>query len=495
MKSYLTGLIGITAFVSLRVFAQAPSVRVVAPSSAVAAQTVGVSVVVSGMPGLQGIQLLSPAFGITDVDAQAPFAFNVTFPTNTLGPQKLTAFAFTGPGEGVFSDSVTLPVLPPNALASLSTEANSIPFSFIGERTQIRVTGKFVTGESADISSLASTVFSSQNNAVAIIDSSGTVTAKGEGQTTITVRNGSASKSIIVSVPSAIRADLDGDGKVGQDDLNVLITFIGSPVTAGGDARDLNGDGKIDELDVQLLQGLCSSTCIPGGHTVPVEGILNGASFAENSLAPGAWFTLFTRGLPAPTILAESAPFPSSLAGVSVKINGIDVPLLFVSPTQINGQIPYEIAPGVATLTVTANNGSSLPIQVTIARTAPGLFQHPGGGRAIVHNQDYTVNGSENPALVGDLIVAYFTGQGSLDSPIPTGAAVPLTTLSRATSATTATIGGLAGRVEYSGMTPGYVGLAQANIVVPNLPSGDYPLIITVGGVPSNAGTVSVRAR
>jgi adhesin/invasin len=88
----------------------------------------------------------------------------------------------------------------------------------------------------------------------------------------------------------------------------------------------------------------------------------------------------------------------------------------------------------------------------------------------------------------------YLTGIGPVDNPVPTGAAAPLTSLSWATLPNSATIGGWTARVRFLGLAPGFVGLAQANLEVPpGLSPGQYPIVITVGGVPSNAATLYVQ--
>ena len=93
---------------------------------------------------------------------------------------------------------------------------------------------------------------------------------------------------------------------------------------------------------------------------------------------------------------------------------------------------------------------------------------------------------------LGSYIVAYVTGIGPLDNPVADGAAAPDSPLSEATSPYLATIGGQNAPVFFLGLTPGSVGLAQANITVPYLSSGDYPLVITINGVASNGPLVTV---
>ena len=76
----------------------------------------------------------------------------------------------------------------------------------------------------------------------------------------------------------------------------------------------------------------------------------------------------------------------------------------------------------------------------------------------------------------------YLTGIGAVDNAVADGSPAPTSPLSKATAAYTATIGAASASIQFLGFSPGWAGLAQANIQVPTLPSGDYPLVITVGG-------------
>jgi uncharacterized protein (TIGR03437 family) len=222
--------------------------------------------------------------------------------------------------------------------------------------------------------------------------------------------------------------------------------------------------------------------------------VTNAASFASNALAPGALFTIFAPGnLSAETVAALDAPWPLQLTGVSVTIGGFAAPLGYVSPTQINGQIPFEVAPGQAQLVVQVYGSATQAVTVNIGAAAPGVFLL-AGNRAAAVNQDGTINAAQAPAPAGSVISVYFTGQGPLDDVAFTGAAASYEYLCNTVLSTQATIGGQPATVQFSGLAPRYIGLAQANLTVPSLPPGDYPVIVSVGDVQSNAGTISVSA-
>ena len=79
-----------------------------------------------------------------------------------------------------------------------------------------------------------------------------------------------------------------------------------------------------------------------------------------------------------------------------------------------------------------------------------------------------------------------------VDQPVATGTAAPIRTVANTLAQTTATIGGVPASVAFSGLAPGYVGLGQVNLLVPNLLAGDQQVIVTIGGVASNQATITV---
>ncbi len=124
-----------------------------------------------------------------------------------------------------------------------------------------------------------------------------------------------------------------------------------------------------------------------------------------------------------------------------------------------------------------------------------GVFEYAGTTRAIVANQDGSLNSPANPESRGNVIVAYITGQGAVTPPVPTGQAAPSDVLSRAVGAASATIGGSNANVLFLGLAPTLIGVAQANVQIPaNAPTGDsVVLVISVGGQASNTTTISVN--
>ena len=231
---------------------------------------------------------------------------------------------------------------------------------------------------------------------------------------------------------------------------------------------------------------------VPPGTSVTYAAV-NSASFSVGPIAPGSLFSIFGENFTSTMASATSFPLPTQLGSVSVTMNSIALPLLYVSPSQINSQAPFELSPGPVQLTVTANGMVLSPITVQIAATSPGVFLFlNGSGHAAVENQDYSFNSTQKPAKPGAYLFAFITGQGLVSPAVADGAPAPLTPFSYATAPITATIGGQPAFVSFAGLAPTLAGVSQLNILVPNLPPGDYPLVVISGGVLSNSATVSI---
>ena len=234
---------------------------------------------------------------------------------------------------------------------------------------------------------------------------------------------------------------------------------------------------------------------LPAGLAVPpaVSSAVNGFSGAPTA-APGALVSIYGSNL-ATGAASFSGTLPNVLLGTSVQLSGQPIPLYYVSPGQINVQIPPGTPAGPATLSVTTGGAVSGQYNVTIQAAAPGIaFYNPDGvTRAAARNQDNSVNGPANAATAGSAVTLYLTGIGAVDNPVAAGQPAPNSPLSRAVLPVAVTVSGQTVVQAFSGLTPGSIGLAQVNITVPALPPGDYPVVVMVNGVASNAPVLSIK--
>src|SRR5579871_5429312 len=214
------------------------------------------------------------------------------------------------------------------------------------------------------------------------------------------------------------------------------------------------------------------------------QGILNAANFAPAGypVSPGGFVTLFGTGFP---IQATSAklPFPTTLAGVQLSVNGTAAPVYAVSATQISAIVPFAVTGSTATFVLTVNSSKSNSVTVPLAPTAPGIFSITSNGLgdgAILH-ADYSVVSQSNPALPGEIVQVYLAGLGAVSPTVADGTAAPgKQPLALVTGPLNVYIGGLpAATIQYKGLAPGFAGLYQLNVQIPfNLGPGPQDLAI-----------------
>jgi uncharacterized protein (TIGR03437 family) len=221
-------------------------------------------------------------------------------------------------------------------------------------------------------------------------------------------------------------------------------------------------------------------------------GASNAASGDPNAIAPGSIMSLYGQGLAQTTAQASSYPLPISLGGATVTVNGTPAPLFYASSGQINLQVPWGLAAGAATVAVQVGGVSAGTLSVNVQASGPGLFLI-GQGRAAALNLDLSVHSTANPAAAGSAISLFATGLGAVSPAVPAGSAVPSGTISNVISTVTASVGGESAQVIFAGLAPGYAGLYQVNVILPALPPGEYASQITVDGISSNPGWVSIR--
>jgi uncharacterized protein (TIGR03437 family) len=194
------------------------------------------------------------------------------------------------------------------------------------------------------------------------------------------------------------------------------------------------------------------------------------------------------------TALQAFNPMPRELAGVRVRVNGLDAPLYFVSSGQINFVVPVETANGAQPVEVISGGNVTHRGTVNVFEVAPGLAADTSPARqAIIQNQNFATNSQSAPARRGEIIVIYATGCGATQPAQQDG--IPPTDLSRAVAPVQVYISVQEAQVQFAGAHPQFPGICQINAVVPDRPfiTGQVPLYVQVGGVASNLASFWVE--
>jgi uncharacterized protein (TIGR03437 family) len=224
---------------------------------------------------------------------------------------------------------------------------------------------------------------------------------------------------------------------------------------------------------------------------------------AVSAIQSGSWISIFGSDLASATAL-WNGDFPQSLGGTSVTIDNKSAYLWFVSPEQINLQVPNDAATGVVGVVVTTASGSASST-VTLATYAPsfsllGDGKHVAGeiatpdGSGAYGGGTYDLVGPSNalsfnarPVKAGETLILYGVGFGPTTPVVPVGQ--PFSGAARTNNPVTVTIGGVSDPVTFVGISE--AGLYQLNLTVPaNTGSGDLALQATVNGIQTPPGPV-----
>ena len=231
---------------------------------------------------------------------------------------------------------------------------------------------------------------------------------------------------------------------------------------------------KGSSLNVSVDQVPASAITLYSLGPPSVSAVVNAASFLTH-IAPNGFATVQGSGFAPGISVSASSPFPNTLGDVAVTLNGIAVPVSFVSDTQVNFLAPANLLPGSADLVVVTPAGTSAPAKVQIDGYAPGIFFDSATGYGavlIAGTGDVT---QVHPAKPGEYLEVYCTGLGTL-----------------AGQTVRATIGGLNAPVVYGGPTV-IPGLYQVNVQVPlGTAAGPQALSLNVAGVDSNTVTIQI---
>ena len=225
---------------------------------------------------------------------------------------------------------------------------------------------------------------------------------------------------------------------------------------------------RLGRSSVRLLFGsLVYLVLVSSAGAQPnIRAVLDGASFGP-LVSPGSLVSIFGTELAQSTDAASEVPLPTELDGVTVAVNGLEAPLYFVSPDQINAQIPFGISAEKVDLVVVTRQGQSPAYSVALLPTSPGIFTRSGDGKGtpVLLDPSFTLLETVAP---GQRVILYAIGLGETDPQAATGmGGAGGEPLNRVADLPEVYIGGKQAQVEFAGLAPGFVAVYQLNVVDP----------------------------
>jgi uncharacterized protein (TIGR03437 family) len=241
-----------------------------------------------------------------------------------------------------------------------------------------------------------------------------------------------------------------------------------------------------------------------------ITGVADAAGY-QTTVAPGSYISLFGSNLVDTTQFgsdsAGTARAPLSLDYVNVSfdatLNGTNVSypghLVYVSPTQVNVLVPWELQGATsAQVKVIVNECYGPPsiygnvYTVNLRDHVPALYESSGVAAAL--DTSYNVITASNKASRGSMVQLFANGLGPVTNQPASGDPASSSPLSWTTTMPVVTIGGENANVEFSGLAPGYPGLYQINVKVPSrISPGTQPVILSIGGQTSRPSTLPIQ--
>ncbi len=310
-------------------------------------------------------------------------------------------------------------------------------------------------------------------------------TTSGTGWLAVNKTSGTAPDTISVSVsPSGLAAGASYTGTV---------TVQGTGAAAASSPTNIS---------------VTLTVTVPFPTITSVESAASLANGPAGTVSPGEMVTIFGSSL-GPAAALQTALDPTThkvattLGNVQVLFNGYAAPLTYVSATQINCLVPYELAQVSNPYVQVRYAGQpSNAYNLTLAATAPAIFtvNSAGSGQGAILNGDSSYNGTGagfQPAAAGSVIQVYMTGEGQTTPAgvtgqvnCPAGSPCTLAQIPVPVLPVAAQVNGQPASIVFWGEAPGIVsGIMQVNLIIPpGTPSGPASLVIKVGSASSQAG-------
>lgn len=422
--------------------------------------------------------------------ATSPLQFTVTAPAAILGLSPSVTysgsadFTLTVNGSGFLSSSVINwngGALPTNYVGSSQLKA-TIPASLVATTGSASVT--VVTGGVVSASSAFTILFAP---AVSTL-SPASLPSGSPGFTLTVIGTGFTSSSIVQWNGVALATKFVSATTLSANIAPTLLLQPGIRLVTVRTATVSSNSATFT-----ITGGLAVPFISPGG-VVPLGS-------TSSVVQPGSWISIYGGNLSSAVFIWENK-FETALGGVSVQIDGKPAYLWFVSPGQINLQVPETAARGQVNVVVATKDGTATAT-VTIADAAPAfsLFdaKYPAGvilttdGSGSQGGGTYDFSGPAGrfafptrAVKAGETILLFGVGFGPTDPQVPAGQAY--SGAAATTGKVVITKGGVPAEVQFSGLVS--AGLYQFNVVIPQTASGDQALQAIVAGAKTPNGVV-----
>lgn len=260
-----------------------------------------------------------------------------------------------------------------------------------------------------------------------------------------------------------------------------------------GDLEGTSNTGVVSMTSPRLVRALLDS--IP---MIPSTGIRNAAGETPDPVvAPGSIISIFGSQLAPDYTAGPTAPLVQALAGTTVRWNDRLLPLLFVSPEQINGQVPSDLAEGEQTLAVRTGNQPEIRGKVQVVRNAPGLFGYTIDGKFYIAatHEDGSLISPDSPARRGETITMLGTGFGPFQRPILDGFPTPAAPPNPVADPVELRSGERVLPLVSAAASPGQVGLVALRLLITEAVAAarELPLTAIVNGRSSNTALLVIE--
>ncbi|HXS97877.1 MAG TPA: hypothetical protein VN736_24930 [Candidatus Limnocylindrales bacterium] len=261
----------------------------------------------------------------------------------------------------------------------------------------------------------------------------------------------------------------------------------------GGDLSGTAPAGNVTMAAPRAVQAIFDKVAY-----VSDSGAVNGAGVTPSaSVAPGSIVSLFGANLTSDTAAGPSAALPQTLAGTAIRMGDRILPLFFVSPTQINFQLPTDMPLGKAVLTVSSQGQPDVQASATVSQDAPGLFQQVVNGQsfAVAVHADGSPVSAAAPAQPGETITLYATGCGQTSPARPEGFPVPQAPAYVLQDGVSVSFAGESMDPVSAVAAAGAIGVDAVQVTVPaDAASGmNVQVVLTVGGQQSNTVLLPIQ--